>query len=496
MILPLLSRPAGFSAYRYLCHMAALSRKYLLFALALCCSAPLRAALVTGFFKNAAPGDRVEVYVPHFYLDGKSGSYWAALDGQLQFRVEAQVPRPQLAFVVLGDDKLPVFLEPNDTLVLRSDMFQFPLAVQFGGRGGANNTLLQQYFREFPHDWSEFNNLRFKVGQYWASMEESINRVMEDVAADSFRVRADTYRSAAMVLYDAFSDENPGAVTPAFQDWMMADITYTWAYHLLFYGQVYGGRHFVQPEFFDFLYEAPSISEQVGCEAYRQFLMLLMARQQLKTGKTGDNFYAGQYALAGEILDGEAQAFFRSEIISIGFFGERYRELLPCYNDFLQHNRHPLYEEKVQDLYSRIIRVAPGSPAPHFQGTDATGKEVSLEKMRGQVIYLNFWASWCGACIRKMEVLDQYVPDLKSRGVEVVNISIDENPANWQSSLTTHRFQGIHLLASSDAAKGIAATYNVEAVPQYFIIGKDGKFVDKATTNQPQDIRARLLEIR
>ena len=51
-------------------------------------------------------------------------------------------------------------------------------------------------------------------------------------------------------------------------------------------------------------------------------------------------------------------------------------------------------------------------------------------------------------------------------------------------------------LASSDAAKGIAAAYNVEAVPQYFIIGKDGKFVDKATTNQPQDIRARLLEIR
>ena len=96
-------------------------KKYLPFALALCCSAPLRAALVTGFFKNAAPGDRVEVYVPHFYLDGKSGSYWGALDGQLQFRVEAQVPRPQLAFVVFGEDKLPVFLEPNEAPVFYKD---------------------------------------------------------------------------------------------------------------------------------------------------------------------------------------------------------------------------------------------------------------------------------------------------------------------------------------------------------------------------------------
>lgn len=477
--------------------MAVFLQKNLLFtAFALLCVAPLRAAIVTGFFKNAAPGDRVEVYVPHFYLDGKSGSYTAAFDEQLKFRIEARVPRPQLAFVVLGDDKLPVFLEPTDTLTLHSDLFQFPLAAQFGGRAGANNVLLQQYFRQFPHDWNEFNNLRFKVGQYWAAMEEPFNRVMEDMPADSFRLRSDAARSAAMALYDAFAEENPGLLTPAFQDWMMADITYTWAYHLLFYGQVYGGRHFVQPEFFDFLYEAPSISEQVGCEAYRQFLMLLMARQQVKAGKATDNFYAGQYALAGELLDGEAQAFFRSEIISIGFFGERYREMLPCYNDFLQHNRHPLYEEKVQDLYSRIIRVAPGSAAPSFRGKDATGHEVSLENLRGRVVYLNFWASWCAACVRKMEVLDQYVADLQSRGVEVVNISIDENPNNWQSSLTSRHFQGIHLLASSDAAKNIATAYSVEAVPQYFIIGRDGRFVEKAATNQPEDIRQRLLEVR
>jgi thiol-disulfide isomerase/thioredoxin len=477
--------------------MAVFSKKHLLLlALALGCALSARAALITGFFKNAAPGDRVEVYVPHFYLDGKSGSYTAALDGQLQFRVEAQVPRPQLAFVVLGDDKLPVFLEPADTLLLLSDLFHFPLAAQFGGRAGANNALLQQYFRQFPHDWNEFNNLRFKVGQYWAAIEEPLNRVMEAVPADSFRVRADTYRAAAMVLYDAFADENPGALTPAFQDWIMADITYTWAYHLLFYGQVYGGRHFVQPEFFDFLYEAPSISEQVGCEAYRQFLMLLMARQQVKAGKATDNFYAGQYALAGELLDGESQAFFRSEIISIGFFGERYREMLPCYNDFLQHNRRPQYEEKVQDLYSRIIRVAPGSAAPIFRGKDTAGREVSLESLRGRVVYLNFWASWCAACIRKMEVLDQYVADLRNRGVEVVNVSIDDNPTAWQSSLTSRRFQGIHLLASSDAAKNIATAYSVEAVPQYFIIGRDGRFVEKAATSQPEDIRLRLLEIK
>ena len=465
----------------------------LLFAMG---AAPLRAALLTGTFKNAAPGDHIGVYVPHFYLDGKSGTYRAELNGKSQFSIEVAVPRPQLAFLLFGDDRLPIFLEPCDTLMVRTDVFQFPLAVQFGGRGEGNNTLLHQYLKEFPGDWDEFNNLRLKVGQYWASMEEPLNKIMEEMPTDSFRLRADRLRMSATALYIAFLEENPRAITPEFKNWLMAEITYTWAYQLLFYGQVYGGRHSVEPAFFDFLYEAPSISEQIGSEAYRQFLMLLMARQQIRQGRAGDNFYAGQYALASDLLDGEAQAFFRSEIISIGFFGERYREMLPCYTDFLQKNKFAAYEEKVQDLYIRLSRVAPGSVAPPFKGKDESGKEISLSQLRGHVVYLNFWASWCGACIRKMDVFNAYAPDLKSRGIAVVNISIDDNPVKWQEMLTEHNFHGIHLLASSDVAKNIAKTYHVEAVPQYFIVGKDGKFAEKPNSNQPEDILQQLMQIK
>jgi len=470
-------------------------QKYTSLFLFLFCTVPLRAALVSGIFKNAAPGDRVEVYVPHFYLDGKSNTYTTELNSQLQFQVDVRVPNSQVAFLIFGADRLPIFLSPDDTLSVRSDVFQFPVVVQFGGRSGANNALMQQYFKEFPRDYDEFNNLRFKVGQYWASMEEPLNRIMEELPADSFRLLEDKIRIAALALLDDFDIQNPDALTPAFYEWLTAEITYTWAYQLLFYGQVYGGRHFVQPTFFDFLYEAPSISRTIGSDTYRQFLMLLMARQQVKTGKTSDNFYAGQYALAGELLDGESLAFFRSEIISIGFFGDRYREMLPCYTDFLQKNTLIAYDEKVQDLYMRIVHTAPGSMAPAFTGKDASGHNVSLANLRGRVVYLNFWASWCGACIRKMDVFNAYAPELKRSGVEIVNVSIDQNPASWQTALSAGNFQGINLMASTDPSKNIASAYNVEAIPQYFIIGKDGRFADKPYSNQPEDIRERLMEI-
>lgn len=455
---------------------------------------PSHAALVTGVFKNAIPGNVVQIVVPHYYVDGRSDTYWAELDAQLQFSIEAVVPEPQMVFLMFNDDRLPVYLEPDDTLNVKTDIFQFPLVATFSGRGGANNRLLHQYFKVNPQDYNELNNLRFKVGQWWAVVEQSMNEYMESLEPVAFKDLLDRRRASASALFDDFSEKNPGAVTPAFLDWFSAEVTYYWAYHLLLYGQVYGNRHQVQPEFFDFLYEAPVISDAVGCEWYRQFLMTLMARQMVKSGYEG-NTYIGQYELAGQMLIGKSLAFFRSEMIRLAFSAERFREILPYYTDFLQTNSYTAYDAKVTELYGKIARVSPGVAAPAFTANDAEGRELSLSQFRGRVVYLNFWASWCSACLKKMDMFNDYAAELNRRGVEIVNISIDENSANWQSSLSERGIKGHNLLASSGRERNIALTYGVETIPQYFIIGKNGAFADKAPTNQPEDIKNQLLNL-
>lgn len=135
-------------------------------------------AIVRGRMKNANIGDRIELYVPHYYLDNDANSYKVQLDGQLEFQIDAYITEPQLVFLVFGQDQLPIFLDPSDTLLIKADMFQFPVMVEFGGKAAANNKLLSAFAKTQLTDYNEFNNVRFKIGQWWFSLESSVNEQM------------------------------------------------------------------------------------------------------------------------------------------------------------------------------------------------------------------------------------------------------------------------------------------------------------------------------
>jgi peroxiredoxin len=469
-------------------------RRFLTIVLHLNLIPAAQGAIVSGTMKNGSAGQAVDVLVPHLYLDGKSDTYRGVLDGQQQFRIEAVVPEPQVVFLMFNGDRLAVYLEPVDTLVVKADMFQFPLSVGFGGRGGANNRFFRQYLQENPQDFNEFNNIRFKFGQWWAGIDGSVNNTMEELAPVEFKAWADNKKIAGFALLDEFRAQNPAALSSLFVKWLFADINYTWAYNMLFYGHVYAKRYDIQPEFFAFLNATPLVGDMIGNDTYRQFLMAYLAREQASSNRAG-NFWVGQYQIAGDKLAGKALSFSRSEIIYTGFSGEQYRDMLPCYNHFLQTNPHPAFDAKVSEMYSKIKRVVPGAPAPVFTGKDINGESISLSRFRGNVVYLNFWASWCAACLKKMEFFDDYSPELKSRGIEIINVSIDENAGNWKTALEMRAFKGLHLLSSTGLNRDIGQEFGVEAIPQYFIIGKDGTFLEKPISGQPDDIRQRLLEL-
>lgn len=133
---------------------------------------------------------------------------------------------------------------------------------------------------------------------------------------------------------------------------------------------------------------------------------------------------------------------------------------------------------------SRPPRI--GSAAPDFTVQDADRK-VSLNELKGKIVVLNFWATWCPPCIEEMPSLVRMQQQLRPKGVEVLAISIDVDEAAYHKFLKEH---GVDLLTVRDPDQKSSTLYGSYKWPETYIIDRDGilrrKFVGPVDWNTPE----------
>ena len=109
-----------------------------------------------------------------------------------------------------------------------------------------------------------------------------------------------------------------------------------------------------------------------------------------------------------------------------------------------------------------------------------------LKKYKGKVIYLDFWASWCGPCKREMPYSTQLKQKYDGKDVAFVYISTDKNAAKWELMIEEMGLVGDHYRASDKVKREIVEQFNLQYIPRYVLINKDGKVVDD-NAKRPSD---------
>lgn len=118
--------------------------------------------------------------------------------------------------------------------------------------------------------------------------------------------------------------------------------------------------------------------------------------------------------------------------------------------------------------------LAPGDYAPPFSLPDLNGQPVKLDALRGKVVLLNFWASWCGPCAAELPALQSLRNEFGPHGFEIVGVGVDDT-AEALSELT--RSYGLSYIVAVDTKNIAKSLYKVTGVPESFFLDRQGKLV-------------------
>lgn len=127
-------------------------------------------------------------------------------------------------------------------------------------------------------------------------------------------------------------------------------------------------------------------------------------------------------------------------------------------------------------------RFAKGQNAPTFSLKNQEGKQISLSDLKGKYILLDFWATWCKPCLAQIPYSKKLEEEYKNEDIEFVYICIDDKKERWENHLTKENPSGIQLFADEEESDELRSNYNINGIPSYMLIDKEGKIITQKIT--------------
>ncbi len=154
------------------------------------------------------------------------------------------------------------------------------------------------------------------------------------------------------------------------------------------------------------------------------------------------------------------------------------------------------YIDEFEMIVATIDRLKPGTIAPSFNCPDINGDMVSSESLKGKVIYIDFWTTWCGPCLGEIPHLKKMEEKLHNEDIAFVSISIDEDKEVWEKMVREKELGGYQLFANEGWETDIVKSYAFKGIPYFVIIDKEGRIVN-ANASRPSSPKtsAKLLEL-
>ena len=142
----------------------------------------------------------------------------------------------------------------------------------------------------------------------------------------------------------------------------------------------------------------------------------------------------------------------------------------------------PLLSAEMQQKYneSKITKDLVGHAYIPFSCKAQSSETFNLSDIIGQrkLILLDFWASWCGPCIKEMPVLVELYKKYKDKGLEIISISTDNDELQWKKAIEKHNMTWLQLINGKEKNSNAKEMYGVQYIPYTVLIDSNGKIIN------------------
>ncbi len=414
---------------------------------------------------------------------GYNESKTLSVDKAGEYYVDIEIDRPAKSFLKIGDNQYNIFVFPEDTTHINIATVEGGFELSFSGRGKD----ISKYYLDKKKSLG-YTDIRYPLNKSLSS--KSTYKLLKQ--------SADSVINRELLFLEKFKSSN--RLPEWFLDYEHSEIVYSGAGYKTSMPKANEMMKYFKDtlsnDYYDFLSHIEvDNSKAILSSHYFWFLDEYFARSlpvsennQLVGFSRMNKFMSHKLNQSKEQLSGDVKEAYHKYNFS---------SMIKFYADSLAIDSIAKVFE-ISD-YKELVRIAgirsrsememlninKGDTIPEFVLSNSLDSLISIRSFQDIILYLNFWATWCGPCIQNIPELNKLIAQYeKNSHVNFLNICLDCERDKWLTSIAKYKLKGVNLIAEGNWNSKLRSYFNIKGIPHYTIINKGNilfeNFTDKA----------------
>ena len=422
---------------------------------------------------NNAAGKEFRLYKLINELTAEEVKYTGIVKDNEELHIAIEIDYPQIVRFELDSNAIEIFVRPIDRKVaFRYNTNDVSGTLFFTGDRQGDNNFLKAYHKNFLNTKAEkeiyskgFLNTKFDKDLASRAKSYGMQDYFDYIARE--------------VKYQEEYLNRQATISPELRSYLRKELY--WDYETRKFGYFIFNQYRIHPSELSKhwlkyrLLQSVDINDDYSL-SYPVFQNLLSAfihylnLENPVDVSSGDDIH--YYRFVERNLSDKSKSFMQAKLMLNAFRMGEPQMAQRKFKEFKRYNTYPDYTKSLEDWFGSQMQYLKKKTVPNFTFLNIDGSEESLEQLRGKVVYVSLWASWCRPCIEGFKETHATRAQLHQNGIIMLNVNLDRTESIWHQTMAKYDIPGKHVYGLN--LTDFQEKLKFDTLPYYILVDKFG----------------------